>query len=568
MAYDFETTNIGPGTPIPLYLTAYGSDMNYAEKINGMAHLALILVNNFLTEERLGTKFVAWNGNRFDAYFVAAALLRDGRFRIRPFLTKSKALRGMKITRIEDADNQKAKGWEFLCGMAMLGLPGLSLEKFLANFAPEYKKLSGTIDFEAGEVFDPENPAHCSYAMRDSVGLYHGMVRAQQIMLQTFDEPLAVTMGGVCIKIFQAHIPHGILIEPLNDEVESITRQFVMRGGYCYHVKRYSGPIWKYDINQCYAAAMRETPLPCGGMLHGHCAPPDDAICFIARIKASSSTNTVPFYHRSIVDGRTRSLFSMSHIPETWVTAPEYRQLESEGWCIECLESYLWSESFSMVEYVDKLERLRTTAEGGPSGPIGTMVKATGNHSYGKTGETIEPLEYVLAAECPEDCEPFYGDGSDPLEHVFYKFDTDMRPKAYHAPQIASFITSHARMVLRRAILKNPDTWLYADTDCLVFSADVTADFDIDSKRYGAWKIEESGTLFRMIGKKVYASHDGKKVSAKGMNVRKLTPDDFADWYDGDAPEQVQTQINNFLGVLHGADMYRTQKRSGTKVAI
>ena len=92
-------------------------------------------------------------------------------------------------------------------------------------------------------------------------------------------------------------------------------------------------------------------------------------------------------------------MFSTSIIPETWITSIEYRQLESEGWQIDCAECYLWAESFSMADYVNKLETLRTHAAGGPSGPIGTMVKATGNHSYGKTGEVIEPLEYALAAE-------------------------------------------------------------------------------------------------------------------------------------------------------------------------
>ena len=453
-----------------------------------MQQLHLILVNQFLTEENLGCKFVAWNGNRFDAYFVAAALIRDDRFRIRPYLTKSKALRGMRVTLAEDSSNPRAKGWEFLCGSAMLGLAGLTLEKFLATFAPNHKKLAGTIDFEAGETFDSKNSAHRAYAMRDSEGLYHGMTNAQNIMLQTFDEPLAVTMGGVGIKIFQAHIPETARIESLTEEMDSIVRQYVMRGGYCHSVKRYSGPIWKYDINQCYAAAMRESLLPCGDMLHADSEPPDDASCFVARIIAANPRDDLPpFYHRADINGRTRSLFSTRFIPETWVTSIEYRQLQAEGWAIECLECYLWSDGFSMTDYVDKLERLRSTAAGGPSGAIGTMVKATGNHSYGKSAETVEPLEFVLAAECPDDCEPFYGDGTDPLEHIFYKFDLNMRPKPYHAPQIAAFITSHARMVLRRSIIKNLDSWLYADTDCLVFSRDVTSDFDIDPRRYGAW---------------------------------------------------------------------------------
>ena len=123
-------------------------------------------------------------------------------------------------------------------------------------------------------------------------------------------------------------------------------------------------------------------------------------------------------------------------------------------------------------------------------------------------------------------------------------------------------------MVVRRAALIDPDAWLYADTDCVIFSRDVSADLDIDPKRYGAWKIEEQGTIYEIIAKKVYAEVGGEKPkrSAKGLNVKRLTPDDFARWYEGTAPVQDQIQINNFLSVMHGADMYRAQRREGTRV--
>jgi hypothetical protein len=576
VAYDFETTRIEDGTPRPLYLTAFGVDMYFEQEIkntrslHAMDHLQQTLVTHFLTEDRLGTKFVAWNGNRFDAYFIAAALIRNSSYRLRPYLTKSKALRGLRVTLAEDGDNPRAKGWEFVDGIAMLGLAGTSLDKFLANFAPEHKKLKGTIDFEGGEQFNPAEKTHRDYAMRDSEGLYHGMTRAQQIMLDTFNEPLSLTMGAVCIKIFAAHIPKETSIKPLDYENERIVREYVMRGGYCYCVRRYDGPVWKYDLNQAYAAAMRETDMPCGDIITGKGDPRLYCISYLIEISANLSTNTIPFYHRAMVNGRIKSCFSIKEIPRTWITSTEHRQLVREGWNIECHQFIAWASSFNMREFVDKLETLRINAEGGPSGPIGTMVKATGNHSFGKTAEQIEPIEYVLAMECPPDCLPYYADGPEPLEHVFYKFDENQRPKDYHKPQLASFITAHCRMVLRQAILKRPDSWLYADTDCIVFDSDVTALLDIHPKRYGAWKIEESGTHYKIIAKKVYTEVGGEKPkrSAKGMNVRKLTDEQFADWFDGNEPVQDQVQINNFLALLDGTEMYRTQTRRGTHIEV
>ena len=84
VAYDFETAPIRSGTPRPLYLTAAGDDWRYAAPIRTMAHLHDELVAHFLTDDLAGSVFCAWNGNRFDAYFVAAALVRDPAWRITP----------------------------------------------------------------------------------------------------------------------------------------------------------------------------------------------------------------------------------------------------------------------------------------------------------------------------------------------------------------------------------------------------------------------------------------------------------------------------------------------------
>lgn len=573
IAYDLETSRIAKGTPRPSYITAYnpeyGRDFVCDSPISDMPHLTRILTDQFLIEETEGCKFVAWNGNRFDAYFIAAALVTSPDFTLRPYLTRSHALRGLRVTR--KGKGPKSKGWEFLCGIAMTGLEGVTLEKFLANFAPDHAKMTGVIDFEAGEDFDARNPAHRAYAMRDSVGLWHGMNRAQQIMIENFDQPLTVTMGGACIKIFQANLPRDVSIKALDPSAELTFRHYVMRGGYCYCARRYEGPVWKYDLNQAYAAAMREAPMPCGGAIYNPNGVHKSARVYVARVEGSHPSNIIPFYYRAEVGGRIKSLFGVNRIESTWLTSVEIEQLRAEGWSLKITEAYQWAESFTMQEFVDRLERTRTTCEGGPAGPIGTMVKATGNHSYGKTVEETAPIEFLISSEQPDGFEPFFGDGSAQIENVWFRFDDNPREKEYHAVQLGSFITASVRMKVRRAALLNPRGWLYADTDCVIFDSDVTDRLDIDAKRYGAWKIEELGTPFRIIAKKVYAEITPpdvkpKKRSAKGLNVKRLTSDDFAAWYNGTPPIQDQVQRNNFLVVMQGADMFRHQTRAGTRI--
>ncbi|MDE2021085.1 MAG: hypothetical protein KGJ13_12175, partial [Patescibacteria group bacterium] len=248
IAYDFETTRIEAGTPRPLYITAYSEQLGVQleSPIKNMDHLHDLLVKHLLRDDLTGIKFVAWNANNFDAYFIAAALVTDPAYTLRPYLTQSNALRGLRINKTEDlqADGTFPKNaitWEFLDGIAMLGMVGVPLSKFLASFTPDFEKLTGVIDFEK-ETFDAKNPQHRAYALRDSVGLYHAMNKAQDILIQNFNQALTVTMGGACIKIFAANIPAGKTVNTLNMQENKTVRQFAMRGGFCYCVKSYMGP--------------------------------------------------------------------------------------------------------------------------------------------------------------------------------------------------------------------------------------------------------------------------------------------------------------------------------------
>jgi len=564
IAYDFETAPIRSGTPRPLYLTAYGSGMHYASPIRSMAHLRAELVQHFLTEETEGATFVAWNGNRFDAYFVAAALVRDPEYRITPYLTGSRELRALVIRRADDPNSRKRK-WVFADGMAMLGID-CALGELLQTFAPELPKLAPP-DWSRG--FDPDDEGHRDYAMRDSQGLHAAMVHAQDILMSQFNEPLGLTIGGAAIRVLVANLPERVTVRPLEEDAEKPVREFLSRGGYVFCRSKYRGPVWKYDLNQAYAAAMRDALLPCGAMMHGSYSIDPDIdtymICIDAWAPPGSPAATVPFYVK-VEDshGRIRSTYARGIIRGAWVTSDEHRQLQVEGWTIEPIEWWAWSANFRLTDFVGRLETLRRTAPGGPQGPMGRMVKAIGNSAYGKTAEKLDGIEYVLAAECPGDFLPWYADDdSEPIDHVYWRFDPDSRPRPHHQPQIAAFITAHVRMVMRRAILVAPDAWLYADTDCLMFARDVTAHLDTDPTRYGAWKIEEEGAEYSIIDRKVYVSQDGRKKAARGMDVRALKGEDFEAWFSGMAPRQDQLQLTNFLDVMRGAEMYVSRSRRG-----
>jgi len=577
VAYDLETTNIAAGTPRPLFLTAYGADIDLALRVDSVEHLGCLIRDHLLTDDRAGTRYVAWNGNHFDAYFMAAALLSLDGYVIRPFLTRGKTLRGFVVIRAEDIDKKDAVCWYFLDGIAMLGLAGTPLKTFLDTFAPEFKKLAENIDFEK-ESFDIANHQHVAYARRDSEGLFHGMVRAESILIDQFNQPLAPTMGRACIKIFSSYIPEGVAVHGCSDEQNAIIRNQVMRGGFCFCVRSFVGPVWKYDINQAYASAMRDADLP-AGRAYSAKKPHSFADVYCVQVSGANPANKIPFYVKCPdARGVIRAAFCVTEIRDTWITSIEYAQLKAEGWKLSISDSIYWDETFRMKDYVDMLETTRQQCAGGPKGAVGTMIKAVGNHSYGKTVEDLSSLDLLLAKECPDGYAEFLSsEVDDPFVSFIWSREKETAPREYHQPQIGAFITAHVRMVLRRAALVDPDAWIYADTDCVVFTRDVTNKLDIHAARYGAWKIEESGTPYRIITKKVYSSVETKQdrktgktvpktAHAKGLNVKHLSDEDFAGWQQGNIPEQTQIQRQGFIKVMQGDDMYKTRTRKGSRI--
>ena len=525
-----------------------------------MRELHEIITTRMLTEANQGARFTAWNGNRFDGYFVAAALVRDPRYRLRPLLTRSRELRALEVRRAENADKVRdSTAWVFVDGLAQLGIE-CTLAELLDAFAPELPKLPAP-DWSHG--FDGSNPAHQAYAMRDSEGLWHAIQAAQAIVMEAFGEPLGLTIGGTGIRIFQAELPEHAIVKPLEEAAEDIVRQYLVRGGYVFCRGRYDGPAWKYDLNQAYAGAMRDCQLPCGSMLWDKFGPEDLTGAYFVRVSATNPRNRVPFYCKKLDElGRVRATYARTVIEDSWITSDEYRQLLSEGWDIEPHEHWAFARTFTMRAFVAKCERLRQEAPGGPQGPTGRMLKAIGNTAYGKTGESPDGIEWCLASERPEGWLDWYeGEDADPIEHVFWR-PTEPRPKPHQQPQLAAWITAWVRMQVRRAALAAPDAWLYADTDCVIFSRDVGELLDVHPTRYGAWKVESAGERHRIILPKVYQGPRG--IKARGMDAYQLTGEHFERWMAGEAPRQTQVQLRNFLDVMRGAEMYRAVTRRGS----
>lgn len=568
IAYDFETTNIKVGTPDPLYLTSYGRNGNFklSQSLNSWEHLSKIIIENLLTDTFIGSRFIGWNANRFDAYFIARSIvLFDDRFIVRPYMTRSKKLRGMRVC---EKNNDKVY-WEFLDAMAMTGLDsvGMKLKKFLSLFASDFGKLD--LDFSK-ESFDPNNMKHVQYAERDSEGLYRAFQKANSIVKDLTGSGFTATLGNLAIKYFQSQLPENVLCwSPFNDSAIPLYGP-LKRGGYCWIQKKHHGPVWKYDLNQAYAAAMRDCKLPAGRCIHTTKFVKDK--CGIYHVTLSRKDKAVvPFYYRNSDDNSSN--FSIGVLSRTWINSDEFMHLEKDNWTIEIMEGFYWEESFVMSDMVNTLEKLRFSDPQGPSGPLGIIVKTLGNSAYGKTLEQTEGVEIIMSKECPDGFVSYRAEEQG-YDHIFCRLNEPYF-KPYHCPQIGIFITAHVRIIVREAALLNPNVFLYADTDCIAFSQNMDNFLDIDPRRYGAWKKENNGETYIILGKKIYkdmdelSNKDGEfmRQKAKGLNVKNLTDKDYLDWYyNNKIPEQRQLQRNNFVKFLSGDQMFRNLDRKGTDI--
>lgn len=569
IAYDLETTNICEGTPTIKYLTAYADAQTIgtkrhapvnvsiairgADRHDALAQCLTMLETYLLIPENNGARFVAWNGNKYDAMLLAQALLLSSDWELHPFLTRSKTLRGLRVVGL----NGKIKlSFEFLDGMAMTGLDtvGMPLQKFLALFAPDYAKHD--LDFSK-EEFDADNLRHVAYAERDSEGLFHAMQACNAKMVELTGNDLQTTMGRAAIKYLISQMPEGKKVWRPRGDVFDVIHATAKRGGYVWIVKPYQGRVWKYDLNQAYAGAMRDCQLPCGSLLDVDTYQP--GMPGVYRCVISRATRSlIPFYFKFADTGAAN--FTCGDPVETWLLSNEIEHLQTDGWTVNVSAGHVWADHFDLADMVSRLEQMRFTDPAGPSGPLGIMVKMAGNSSYGKTLERLDGISLVLARQQPAGYEKYDTLGDVPI----YARDDGPQYEPYHQPQLGAFITAHVRIQVRQAALGAAEHFIYADTDSVTFSAPVTH-LNIDPCKYGFWKVETAGEEYTIIAKKVYAGVDGVK-HAKGLRTRELTYADFVGWIAGQVPSQRQLQRVNCLKMLGGHTMFSYLTRRGTDV--
>jgi len=238
------------------------------------------------------------------------------------------------------------------------------------------------------------------YLRADCVSLFQALGRLNE-WADTYDVELAPTIGGAAWRDAKAKL--GLPDASLSLADHGFAREGTF-GGRCQVFRVQARSCHEYDVNSMYPNALRSVTLPWGRASR--------------RLGRSASI--------AYADGREGFFRARVRVPDLWIpplpikaggrncyptgtfsgvwTGVELRYAEEIGCRILAVtEALAWDGTYNPFgAWVDKLWRLRATAEGGKSGPFGQFLKRYMNSLTGKLGMRPGGTAYVYNPIAPK----------------------------------------------------------------------------------------------------------------------------------------------------------------------
>ncbi len=392
------------------------------------------------------------------------------------------------------------------------------LSDFSAQFSPELPK--GEINFDGGIIFNPENPDHVDYALRDVACLRASLIAYDAAVRSDYGVGLGATASGTALKAWQASLSDGEAYWP-SYGLDARWGRDAYYGGLVFltSVDTHES-CTTYDINSSFPAVMRSKGVPDGASW------PSDSVQFEHPAFYDVEVTSPPDLSIPIlpcrVDGTTkwpRGDF------RTICTNAELLFAVKNGYSINKCHGGLEFEKivFPFTAFVDKAEKIRLSAKKTPREDVAKLMQ---NSVYGKFGTRLERTAMQVFSEYPtiDMLDPTAKMWDDEGHFWISKQVADIPIK----PEWAAWITAQARLALLRTAYAQPiGTVLYADTDSLTVVGEGVG-FDVGDG-YGQWKIDKVWKTFTALGAKLYAGEkltkDGDYVwtgAAKGLPKKKM----------------------------------------------
>lgn len=239
-------------------------------------------------------------------------------------------------------------------------------------------------------------------------------------------------------------------------------------------------------------------------------------------------------------DPSGKLLFPVGHLMGAW-TLIELKEAERVGCVIEeFIQMIYFPKMVNLFEkFISHFEQIKINSHGAKR----TFAKLMQNSLYGKFGMNRQRTTYADISQLGKIKE----DGTVYRVHhhtknlmnlKFVEYVTESKAR-YIQPQIASYVTAYARILLYRGLLAQQETGevSYCDTDSIA-STGTMPDDKVHDSEYGKWKLESVIEKGIFLQPKFYAERpvEGKDtIRAKGIpssERTRLTFENYEQWLE------------------------------------
>lgn len=361
------------------------------------------------------------------------------------------------------------------------------------------------------------------YLKYDCIGLWEVIA---EFMCRTNTPRLNLTIASQSMSVYKNRFDGNDYMDNLqsNGSREQDFRSAYF-GGRTEVFNRYGEDLYYYDFHSMYPAVMRQEEFPSGELVRTSKVKPNKK--GIYKIRWTSPDQNIPLLPSKTDEGKL--LFPTGEDQTGWYYSPEVKQALEDGYDIEVIKGYYWTEKQKMFDdYIDHWYSIKQNSDGAMY-PISKLFL---NSLYGKFGQSREVTEITEKPPTKEQIQSEDWEVIDPELNLYSKPTEIFADYIY--PYIAGFVTSYGRLKLYKALRKADQKGevYYCDTDSLIIDHPLQT-----SPELGELGLEDKVKEGYFLYPKVYAykDYDGNThLKGKGFKSEHLKYQDYVKAYNGD----------------------------------
>lgn len=425
------------------------------------------------------------------------------------------------------------------------------------------------------------------YCMNDSkmtfeIATKHLEFSLGTINKRTFDIQEKATSSSSALNIMTHCFLEKDLIGSPDEQIEHETEAY--KGGYVAIFKKHfksngKNRLHYYDLNASYLSSMKKN-MP-DQFLRSSKSNPDrkmsaDEITetdnYLAEIKyVGKNKSYIP--NILIRCKQTKSINGFIETDFTWLWGTELIEAINSGCEVRIKQRDMYEKLPIFKEFAEYFYSKRIEAEKNGNTALAKHYKDIGNGWYGKTAQKpftrhgIALTGNEMYESIREEKGHLMGFEMTPGGKLIYEYEveSDKKDSLGRLIRFASYISACSRVLLCEAIRDiGYEHVYYVDTDSIFTDVPMNKKYISKKKELGKWKIEcDSIVEAIFIAPKTYyyvTDEDEKVCKAKGIDSKRLSPEDYKKMLDGEEHEQKRSMFFRSFNNIKILDCVRTVK--------